>query len=77
MDFIGAGEKVRAFKAQKRAHEQAFVLETLEAEVSEKKAEVAQHYHQVVQSMDEQLDTLALKIFREIRDEMEIEYKRL
>jgi len=44
--------------------------------VLDKKAEVENHINSVIVNMDDNLDELALKIFREIKDEISMEYRR-
>jgi len=44
--------------------------------VLDKKAEVEKHINSVIVNMDDNLDALALKIFREIKDEINMEYRR-
>ena len=45
--------------------------------IFEQKTNVEQHVNVVMKNFDARLDELALKIFRDIKDEMNIEYKRL
>ena len=53
------------------------IKEYVSQTVLEKRAEVEEHINRVIINMDDNIDALALKIFREIKDEINMEYRRL
>jgi len=72
MKNLGVGRQHKEIVNTKKENLEEYVSKT----VLEKKVEVENHINSVVVNMDDTLDELALKIFREIKDEISMEYRR-
>jgi len=73
MVYIGNPEALNKHEKNKiEAHNKSIDLE-----IKHKKFEITNNIQNVYEDLDENLDELALKIFNDLRDEINIEYKRI
>ncbi|NQY94451.1 MAG: hypothetical protein HRT43_09820, partial [Campylobacteraceae bacterium] len=73
MVYIGNPEAlIKHEKSKIEAHN-----ESIDLEIKHKKFEIVNNIQNMYENLDENLDELALKIFNDLKDEINIEYKRI
>ena len=73
MVYIGNPEAINKYEKNKiEAHNK-----TIDLEIKHKKFEITNNIQNVYEDLDDNLDELALKIFNDLKDEINIDYKRI